>query len=355
MTDQSLVVREHGYHALRVAAVIAETTDTKSFVFDVPDELRGLFAYQAGQFCTVRATIGGDEVLRCYSMSSAPGVDAAMTVTTKRVPGGVMSNWLNDRVHVGDTLEVMRPSGVFCVGEGEAPIVAFGAGSGITPIFSILKQVLATTDRSVRLLYANRDAESVIFAAELAALPDAYGNRLEVRHHLDREAGFLTPDDIAAFVAAGRGPEVAADFYICGPTPFMDVVEAGLAIAGTDPARISIERFASGGVPTETSRVSDASDDETTQSLTIIIKKKRHVLEYTPGDTVLDAARRGGLKPPFSCELGNCASCMALITEGAATMRANNALSADEVDEGWVLTCQALPIGPSVVVEYESL
>jgi 3-ketosteroid 9alpha-monooxygenase subunit B len=339
MSDHAQVLREHRYHALRVISVVDETPDTRSFVLEVPSDLSDLFTYAAGQFCTLRATIGGEEVLRCYSMSSAPAVDAALTVTTKRVPGGVMSNWLNDEVRVGDAIELMRPSGVFCV------------RSGITPVFSIIKQILATTERSVHLLYANRDANSVIFHAEFEQLQVEFGDRLTVRHHLDQASGFLTAGDIASFASNGG---VAADFYICGPTPFMDVVEAGLAEAGVDPAHISIERFANATV-VPFAADAPAVDGDTTQSLTILLKKKRHTFDYVPGDTVLDAARRGGLKPPFSCELGNCASCMALLHEGSATMRANNALSADEVAEGWVLTCQAIPTGPSVVVEYESM
>jgi 3-ketosteroid 9alpha-monooxygenase subunit B len=353
MTEHAPVRRDHGYHALRVAAVVTETDDTKSFAFDVPDDLGDLFTYRAGQFCTIRLPIGDGDVLRCYSMSSAPASDAAMAVTVKRVPGGLMSNWLNDHVSVGDTLELTRPSGVFCEHEGDGPVVAFCGGSGVTPVFSIIKQVLATTSRSVKVLYANRDSGSVIFAGELNRLQLTFGDRLLVRHHLDSEAGFLDAAAIAAFVGDGAD----ADFYVCGPAPFMDVVETGLAVAGVDHARISIERFVAGGVGVALSdrAAQRAEASDSTRMLTIILKGRRHQFDYTPGDTVLDAARRGGLKPPFSCELGNCASCMAIVREGGARMRTNNALTPDEVADGWVLTCQALPKGGTVVVEYENM
>jgi 3-ketosteroid 9alpha-monooxygenase subunit B len=358
MSNITHAVNAHGYHSLVVAVVIDESPDTKSFVLDVPPELSDVFSYRAGQFCTVRVSIEGDDVLRCYSMSSAPAVDQTFVITVKRVPGGVMSNWLHDQVAVGNALELMRPSGVFCERDGDVPFVAFGGGSGITPVFSILKQVLATTTRAVRLLYANRDHQSVIFAADLNRLAAEYPDRLTVRHHLDSEAGYLSAGDIVDFV----GSDTGADVYVCGPTPFMDVVEAGVAQAGVAPAQVSIERFALSGGPVDPVDVAaspadaaGAATDDVTRSLTVVLKGKRYVLDYTAGDTMLDAARRGGLKPPFSCELGNCASCMALVSEGGATMRANNALTPAEVTEGWVLTCQALPMGEAVVVEYENL
>jgi ferredoxin-NADP reductase len=354
------VLREHGFHPLRVTAVVDETADAKTFVLEVPADLADVFVYEAGQFCNVRAEIGGEEVLRCYSMSSAPATDADLAITVKRVPGGLMSNWLHDNVVVGTTLELMKPSGEFVERPGDAPMVGFCGGSGVTPVFAIAKQLLATTSRSVRVLYANRDRESVIFHDEWARLQAEHGDRLSIRHHLDAEAGFLAPADIVSFL--GGGP--AGDCYICGPGPFMDVVEAGLAAAGVARERISIERFVAGEpaaaadpspAPAVTPVAGADAAPEATEQLTIIFKGKPHVTDYTPGDTVLDAARRLGLKPPYSCELGNCASCMALVKEGAAHMRRNTALRPNEVEEGWVLTCQARPVGRSVVVEYEHM
>ena len=349
------VLREHGFHPLPVTAVVDETPDTKTFVMEVPADLADVFVYEAGQFCNVRAEIGGEEVLRCYSMSSAPATDTQLAITVKRVAGGLMSNWLHEHVVVGGTLEMMKPSGEFVERPGDAPIVGFCGGSGVTPVFAIAKQLLATTSRPVRVLYANRDRESVIFHDEWARLQAEYGDRLSVRHHLDAESGFLTAADIVSFVGGAAGP----DFYVCGPGPFMDVVEAGLASAGVAAERISIERFVTGGQPAAAPAAAPVAPagpaDELTEELTIILKGKSHTVAYTQGDTVLDTARRMGLKPPYSCELGNCASCMALVKEGAATMRRNTALRPNEVAEGWVLTCQARPTGRTVVVEYENM
>ena len=343
-------VRRHAHHPVPVRRIVDETADTRTFVFDVPDDLAELYRYRPGQFCTVRVTIDGVDVQRCYSMSSAPATDDRLAFTVKRVPEGLVSNWLHDHVSPGDVLDLMPPAGVFCEREGDAPVLAFCGGSGITPVFSILKQVLATGNRRVRVLDANRDRDSIIFGAELAALAAAHPDRLEVRHHLDADAGYLTADDIAAFV----GDDTDAHVYVCGPTPFMDLVDVGVAAAGIAAEQVSIERFVnaeSPGPPAAEPTATPAAPQGT--SLAITIRRKRHVFEHVAGDTVLEAARRGGLDPPYSCQQGNCATCMALLTDGVVTMRANNVLTPAELEEGWVLTCQALPDSPVVAIEYE--
>jgi 3-ketosteroid 9alpha-monooxygenase subunit B len=352
VVDHDDVLREHGYHTLAVKQVVQETHDTRSFVLDVPDDLRETFRYRAGQFCTFRVRIGDGDHMRCYSMSSAPETDPDLTVTVKRVPGGLVSNWFNDHVSQGDVLDVTKPAGVFCVREGERPVVAFCGGSGVTPVMSIAKSVLATTHRPVKLLCANRDRHSVIFDDELRYLHSCHSDRFDLRHHFDSDAGFLEAPAIAGFAEDSLG----ADFYICGPGPFMDLVEATLLDLGVDPSRILIERFVVAGQPAGAAD-GDAVDTDTqvTETVTVVLRGKTCTVAYQPGDTLLETARRGGLQPPFSCESGNCATCMAVLRDGSATMRVNNALTPDEVDAGWILTCQALPRGSSVTVEYEAI
>jgi ferredoxin-NADP reductase len=338
-------LRDHGYHPLRVKRVVQETADTRSYVLDIPEDLRAAYSYRAGQFCTFRV----GEQLRCYSMSSAPDTDPDLTVTVKRVPGGEVSNWFHDSVSEGDVLECTRPAGVFCLRERSGPLVAFCGGSGITPVLGLAKSALATTSRPVALLYANRDASSVIFEADLERLSRDNPGRVAVTHHLDDRAGFLTSQAISAFAGDYLDD---ADFYLCGPTPFMDLVEDTLLEAGVDADRIFIERFGALETPPAPPLV---SDDEVPATVTLLLKGQSHELTYVRGDTVLETARRGGLQPPYSCEAGNCATCMAVLRDGCATMRANNALTDDEVAEGWILTCQALLTGPSATVEYEAL
>jgi 3-ketosteroid 9alpha-monooxygenase subunit B len=372
VADHEDVRRLHGYHPMRVRRVVQETADTRSYELDVPGDADDLFGYRAGQFCAFRVHVAGEELIRCYSMSSAPETDEHLTVTVKRVPGGAVSTWLLDNVTEGDVLEATKPSGVFTVPEGDAPVVALCGGSGVTPVMSITKSVLASTDRTVRILYANRDADSVIFRDELDRLVREHPDRLEVRHHLDSEGGYLTADDIGGF-AAGAGEQ--ALHFLCGPTPFMDLVEQTLLEQGVPRERILLERFGDQPGPSvgepfpgpeAGALADDTADDITvggtavggtadgTETVTIVLKGSRTDVAYHPGDTILQTARAGGLQPPFSCEAGNCATCMAQLHDGSATMRTNNALTPEEVDEGWVLTCQALPQGRQVTVEYES-
>jgi ferredoxin-NADP reductase len=340
-----------------VAQVVAETHDASSFVLDVPPELSETFRYRPGQFCTFRVHIDGDEQLRSYSMSSAPSTDRDLTVTVKRVAGGVVSNWFLDNVAAGDVVELTKPAGVFCPQESERPVVGFCGGSGITPVMSIAKHVLATTQRRVRLLYANRDRNSVIFHDAFAGLGTEHPDRLDVRHHFDTDDGFLTPQTIVDFV----GNDLDADLYICGPGPFMDLVESTLEGAGVASGRIFIERFLVEQAEKTDALVVDVAGSgggdapAVPDEVTVLLGGKRAVVRYQPGDTLLETARRGGLRPPFSCEAGNCATCMAFLQEGSVRMRANNALTPEEVEEGWVLTCQSLPQGSVVTVEYEAM
>jgi 3-ketosteroid 9alpha-monooxygenase subunit B len=335
--------REHEYHPLAVADVVDETADTRSFVLEIPPVLQERFAYAAGQFCTFRATIGGEPVVRCYSMSSSPDAGDPFTVTVKRVAGGRMSNWMNDALAPGHAIDVMPPAGLFVLRAVETPIVAFAGGSGITPVLSIIKSALVTTTREIALVYASRGPGSVIFADALERLQAESGDRLSVHHHLDSEKGFLDASACAALV----GERTRADFYVCGPGPYMEIVEAGLDRRGVDPGRLFIERFE---LPDEAPAVGEESE---TESLVIRLDGRKHTVAYEPGDTILDTVRRAGLKPPFACQAGSCGTCMAYLDEGQATMRVNNALDAGEVEEGWVLTCQAIPTSRQVVVDYD--
>jgi ferredoxin-NADP reductase len=331
----------HRYHPLRVRRVIRETPEASSFVLEVPAGMAGQFAYEAGQFITVRAVLDGETHLRCYSMSSSPAVDSELRVTVKRVPGGPVSNWLNDAVKEGDVLEVTPPGGSFVLARGEHDIVAFAAGSGITPVFSILKTALAATSRPARLLYANRDRAAAIFGAELDELAARYPGRLAVEHHEDRVRGFIDREEVARVARVARD----ADYYLCGPGGFMETVEAGLRELRVDQSRVHIERFTPAAEP-----AAGPADDGT-----VVIRHGGKTVRAARrhGATLLQTARSAGLRVASSCEAGSCATCMARVVQGHAEMRNNEALTADEVAEGWVLTCQAVPVTPVVEVAYE--
>jgi len=332
------MARDHGFHQVRITRIIRETADTRTFVLDAP------FSYRAGQFLTFRLC----GTLRSYSMSSSPDTDGSLMVTVKLVPGGLVSGWMHEHLAPGDVVEVTRPAGVFCLRDTAAPLVAFGAGSGITPILSLAKSALAATGRRVRVLTANRDAGSVIFRAALSELAGRYPGRLEVRHHLDEGHGFVTGAQVREFAVGDGG----ADFYLCGPAPFMDLAERALLDGGITAEQIFIERFEVSGAPAGDpgGRAGDSGREGT---VCIVLAGKRHTVPQHTGETLLESARRAGLSPPFSCEAGNCATCLAQVTEGEAKMRVNNALDDDEVTDGWVLTCQGEPVTPHVTVVYE--
>jgi 3-ketosteroid 9alpha-monooxygenase subunit B len=336
--------RDHAFHPLRIARVVEETADSRSFVLEVPAELQTAFAYRAGQFVTHRVRIDDQPLLRCYSMSSSPDVDDDFQVTVKRVAGGAVSNWMIDSLQPGDTIETTCPAGVFCLGTEDTEIVAFAGGSGITPVFSLIKTALATTTRRVHLLYANRDRDSIIFAEELDRLAAQYPGRLRVEHHLDVDDGFVDADAVRPFA------EIAddAEYFICGPGPFMDIVESTL-LDNVDDGRIHIERFSPAVVPVQ----EESSTDTDTVQVTIELGGRTDTVEHHPGTTILQTARQMGMPAPSSCESGSCATCMARLVEGSVKMFVNDALTDDEVAEGWVLTCQSIPTTPTVHVIYE--
>ncbi|WP_327692820.1 ferredoxin--NADP reductase [Streptomyces sp. NBC_00459] len=335
------MVRDHGFHPVRIKRIVQETADTRTYVLDAP------FPYLAGQFLTVRAC----GALRSYSMSSSPDTDSELMTTVKRVPGGLVSNWMHDHLAPGDLIETTSPAGVFCLREGTTPLVALCGGSGVTPILSLVKTALATTERRVRVLAANRDADSVIFGDTLTELAKRHPGRFDIRHHLDDRQGLVTAAEVREFVAGDLG----ADFYLCGPAPFMALAESTLLGQGVEAGQIVAERFTAPDPAVEES-IGDAEAVPETGSgtVTVVLAGKRRTVDQHPRESLLESARRGGLMPPFSCEMGNCGTCIARLTEGAVRMRVNNALDDDEVAEGWVLTCQGEPVTAHVTVEYES-
>jgi 3-ketosteroid 9alpha-monooxygenase subunit B len=336
------------FHRLAVKAVVPETPDAVSLVLDVPAEQATLFAYRPGQYLTVRVEVDGEVHLRAYSMSSTPGIDPDLRVTIKRVPGGVVSNWLNDHVVAGDLVEVTPPAGSFVAPDDAGDLVAYAAGSGVTPVLSIVTSVLVGSTRRVSLLYANRDRASTIFARRLDELAVQHDHRFRVVHHFDVDAGFVSPAAVARFAWDAGG----TDHFVCGPDGFMSTVEAALEDLGVDWARVHLERFTPADeLPAE--EVAGGGEPSRQGEVTLHLDGRKVTVPHRPGMTVLQSARFAGLRAPSSCESGSCATCMARVVEGEARMRNNEALTPDEVADGWVLTCQAEPVTPSVTVVYE--
>lgn len=337
------------YHQLRIAKIVQETPDTRSFVLEVPADLADKFKYRAGQFLTFQVPHEAGAFNRCYSLSSAPETDGQhLKVTVKRVVGGKGSNWFNDFLKEGGSLHVMPPAGRFVLKDSSAPLLLFGGGSGITPMMSLIKSALKSGTRRVRLFYANRDKPSIIFDNELLGLIAGHPSRLEVIHHLDAEQGLTSREEI---LAAMKGFE-NAEAYLCGPGPFMTLVEHTLTDAGMPRERVLVERFEAAGnadVP-----MPEAEEGEVIPSeITIHIENKTHKVPYKKGQTILEAARAAGLNPLSSCEEGFCASCAAKRIKGKVVLAKNDIYTADDLANNWILTCQGHCFGPEVEITYD--
>lgn len=336
------MAKPHLFQHATVSRIIKETADTRTYVL-APHETP--FPYRAGQFCTFKVHVDGEDLYRSYSMSSAPETDSEMATTVKRIPGGKVSNWMLDNLVEGDEVTITRAAGTFCLTPTSVPLLGFSGGSGVTPILSLVKSALASTDRKVRLLCADKDRASVIFDAVLDDLVARYPDRLTVVRHIDDERGLLDPAAVIDFV----GADTEAESYVCGPEGFMSVVTSALPGPGT----VFVEDFDAAPQPHTAEPAAPAEAEEASGTITIHLDRKKAEVPRRANETLLESARRAGLSPPFSCEAGNCGTCMARLSEGSATMKVNDALEEDEVEDGYVLTCQAIPDTPSVTVHYE--
>ncbi len=335
--------------SLRVKDVVRETQDAVSIILDVPESSSRHFGYQAGQFLTLLVCVNGRQHRRCYSMSSSPSADEDLRITVKRDRDGVVSNWLNDSAAPGTDVHALPPAGRFILKDTDRDVIAFAGGSGITPVYSLLRSALLSTGRNTRLFYANRDRDSVIFDKALKCLIDNHSGRFTLHHHLDAERGFVTPAHVDAFLADATDVG-AAEYYICGPGPFMDIVQTTLRAAGAPSDRVHLEHFEVAEMPVDPSAT---GADTVTEEVTIELQRRKITVPYSQGDTLLQTARMAGLQAPSSCEVGSCGTCMARLAQGSARMINNDALEDDEVEDGWVLTCQSLPTSRTVRVVYE--
>ena len=336
------------YHQLRVAKIVKETPDARSFVLEVPAELADKFTYKAGQFLTFKVPHESGDFNRCYSLSSAPETDGKhLKVTVKRVSGGKGSNWFNDALKEGGSLHVMPPAGRFVLKEGTAPLLLFGGGSGITPMMSLIKSALKAGTRKIRLFYANRDKGSIIFDNELLGLIGGSSGGLEVIHHLDAEQGLTKPEEI---LTAMKGFE-HAEAYLCGPGPFMTLVERTLTEAGMPRDKVLVERFEASG--NDAVPVPEADGEVIPSEITIHFENKAHKVPYKKGQTILEAARAAGLNPLSSCEEGFCASCAAKTIKGKVVLAKNDIYTADDLANHWILTCQGHCFGAEVEITYD--
>jgi ring-1,2-phenylacetyl-CoA epoxidase subunit PaaE len=354
------------FHSLEVAELVPETADATSIRFHVPEQLREAFRFRPGQHLTLKAEIGGEEVRRNYSLCVAPE-EGILKVTVKRIAGGLFSTWANERLRPGDRIDVMEPHGSFTwdFRAGAANhYVAFAGGSGITPVMSLIRTAMIEEPGSrFTLLYGNRDSQSVIFLEALARLKNRYMERLEIHHFLAEESedielfnGMLDRakcDEVLDDLVDAQG---AAAFFICGPGPMMDAAEAALKARGVASEKIHIERFAADRPPEALQAQLEAMSREARglEMLVTLDGRKRRVPFDAEAGNILDSARRAGLPAPFACKAGVCATCRARVVSGEVEMAARYGLTDEEIAAGYVLTCQSVPKGEGLEVNYDA-
>jgi 3-ketosteroid 9alpha-monooxygenase subunit B len=340
--------------------VVVETPDARSFVLAVPDELSDRFAYRAGQFLTVRVPRpDGGFTARCYSLSSSPP-SRQLTITVKRIADGHGSNWLCDNVVAGTELQVLPPAGTFTPRNLDADFLLFAAGSGITPVMSILRTALATGSGQIVLIYANRDENSIIFAAELDRLAAEHPDRLTVVHWLETGAsgqGLPTAEALRELAA----PYAAHEVYLCGPEPFMVEVLDAVKRLGVPHNRIHVERFVSlSDDPFAVSAEVSTSGEPAVEAalaaentLEVELDGEQHRLPWPTGVRMLDVLLDNDLTAPSSCRQGLCGACTCRLEKGEVDMIENNVLDAEDLAEGYILACQALPVSNTVRISYD--
>ncbi len=350
------------FHTLKVSEVVRETADAVSIAFAVPTELKQEYTYKQGQYLTLKLKVKGEELRRSYSICSSPLDENELRVAVKKVKDGRVSTFINDTVKVGDVMEVMVPMGNFYSemnANNNKHYVLFAGGSGITPMFSILKTVLKAEPQSrITLLYGNNDEPSIIFQKQIELLALTNADRLNVVHILNTPPanhpmllqGVMEKGKIISLFENYIGISASNEYFICGPGPMMENVVAALKELKINEAQIHIEYFTA---PVSTEEVKPAVDEVAGATATIILDGDEHKIVLNQGESILEAVLRKGLDAPYACQGGSCCTCRALLQEGKVEMRVNYALSKGEVKQGYILTCQSRPTTPTVTVNYD--
>ena len=351
------------FHRLAVNDLRRESADAVSMTFAIPNKLTDDYRFVPGQYLTLRTTMDGEEVRRSYSICSGPD-DGELRIAVKKVDGGAFSSWAADELTCGDQLDVMTPTGRF--GVAHAPeqarvYVGFAAGSGITPVLSIARGVLAREPESrFFLFYGNRSTGGMLFREALEELKDRFLQRLSVFHVISGEEqdipilhGRLDGEKVRVLLRS-LVPAASVDHvFICGPTGMSEDIEASCRAIGIAEDRIHVERFVSefGGKPRAKKIIEAGAPPKAMASLTI--DGKRREVPVAEGESILDAALRAGMDLPFACKGGMCSTCRAKLVEGEARMEVNYSLEPWELKAGFILTCQARPVSDKVVVDYD--
>ena len=355
------------FHPLPVREVRRETKDCVSVAFDVPAEIAELYSFTAGQYLTLRETIGGEDIRRSYSICSAPG-EGELRVAIKAVPYGKFSTWANESLTAGHTMQVMMPMGNFAAKpqhDAKKRYLLVAAGSGITPVFSIAKSILRDEPGSeVTLIYGNRYFQTIIFRDVLEDLKDSYLGRFRVFHVLSAEpndvdlySGRIDRAKLDGFAKGFIQPDAIDEVFVCGPEPLIRTVTEFSIENGIDKDNVHFELFASAAAPTTAPppvQKQEAAETGSKCAVTVVFDgQENNFFMPLDGTSILDAAQNSGMDIPFSCKGGMCCTCRAHVSEGAANMKVNYALEPGEVEMGYVLTCQAVPTTERITVDFD--
>ncbi len=348
---------------LTVSEVANNTADTITITFDIPTHLKNEFDYDPGQYLTLEVEINGKKERRAYSMCTSPLTDLQPAVTVKRLPGGLVSNYLNDNIKAGDTIKVLPPYGNFVVNLNEShqkQYIIYGAGSGITPLMSIIKSVLSFEKQSkVALLYGNRNEDSVIFRSELAALQQAHSERFQITHTLSQaqslwtgETGRIDVEKIKSFAFKYGDNNLQKEYFICGPTDMIVLAVQTLEEMHIAANNIHKEYFVLPDKEPD-AEIVEAVNESGPQKVKVIHENQEYEIEVSPNESILDAALDNDIDAPFSCMAAACATCRAKVLSGKVVMDDREMLSDEEIEEGYVLTCQAHPVSADVVLTFD--
>lgn len=351
---------------MRICDIRRETTDCVSIAFEVPESLRDEYRYIPGQHLTLKTIFNREEIRRSYSICSHP-LDGELRVAIKHLKGGTFSTLANQALKVGDTLDVMTPMGHFYAShdspDKQRHYVAFAAGSGITPIISILQATLHQEPSSrFTLFYGNRTVDSIIFHEKLEGLKNIYLQRLSIYYILSKEnpgndlfAGRINAQKCRTFTQKLFDPESVDDFFLCGPQEMTEEVRQTLLESGVDRKNIHQELFHTGEKAAAKRKVEIATGPTIQSQITVTLDSRSFEFPLaTTGASILDAALQAGADLPFACKGGVCCTCRAKLREGNVTMEVNYALEPDEVAAGYILTCQSHPTSARVAVDFDS-
>jgi ring-1,2-phenylacetyl-CoA epoxidase subunit PaaE len=350
------------FNSLKVIDVVRETADAVSVAFEVPSSLKEDYRYKQGQYLTLKFNINGEELRRSYSICSSPLEENELRVAIKKVKDGRVSTYINDKLKVGDMIEVMQPMGNFFTemnGAHKKNYILFGGGSGITPMLSILKTVLKSEQESrITLFYGNNDESSIIFKKQIEELAIKNSDRLNVVHvlntppagHPEMLRGMMTKEKNIELIKNYVNVSEDNEYFICGPGPMMENVVNALKELNIPEPKVHIEYFTT---PVNADTVKPSEDVVSGAKATIILDGDERQVVLEENETILEAAMRVGLDAPYACQGGSCCTCRALLQEGEVDMAVNYALSASEVKQGFILTCQSRPKTDHVIVNYD--